>query len=135
LKARVPDPFAIGIGVIVSKVLTMIVAEDMSVYVADLFRVDLREGRSLWPFLTLDLVLTVLFEVCALWMTWYLSRSGQFRAPSIAAGLILLITIVWRWVLNDFGWPLWYEILVLLSVPLALYMLHWAARNHGHARA
>lgn len=135
LKGRLPDLAAILVGVIIAKVLTTFVAEDLVVFVANTFGTDVYEKEGVAAYLWLDVALTFAFEFGALWLTWYLSRSGRFTVPLIAGGAILLITMFWRWGVKDYGWPGWYEITLLLTVPIALCVLRWLSANRGHVAA
>lgn len=74
--------------------------------------------------LILDSGFTYGGELLSFWMTLRLCRSRSFRVVSILAALSWAITIGDRWILNDYGWPLWYEITLLCAAPLALLSLY-----------
>ena len=85
--------------------------------------------------LGLDLIFTYGAELFAFWMTLHLCRSRSFWSAVITAVLCWLIMLGERWVINDYELALWYEIGLLLSVPLALGTLYVRTRGLPGQRA
>jgi peptidoglycan/LPS O-acetylase OafA/YrhL len=132
-EARGPlyDWLAILIGLAVTKFLTMVVSEEIIFTLADFTGADLAHPDDLALYLLIDVFLSTVGEFVAFWMSWRLSRSRRLRIPLSVAALSLLITVVHRWYLNDFGYPLWYELMILATLPCALLLFHLAARRQG----
>jgi hypothetical protein len=136
LKSRAPDLVAIAIGIVVSKILTTYLAEYLVVMTASALGRDVFDQQGgISVFLWLDVLLSFFFELLAFWLAWYVSRSGRFVVPVVVAASVLTLTIVWRWVVKDYGWPGWYEFSLLLTVPVALFVLHWGSDSYDKVGA
>ena len=118
----IPDWAAVLVGLVAHVFLTMFLADELSTLFASAITDDEELATTLS--LVIDLVFTYGGELCALWMTWHLCRSRSFTVVSVLAALALTIMLVDRWMLGDYGWPLWYEIALLCVPPLALASLY-----------
>ena len=122
-----PDVLAIVAGLGIAKLLTMVVSEEIVLFVADAIHADV--GVQPGPFLWMDLVLSGASELLAFWAAWRLSRSRALRVPAIVAVLSLLITFAHRWVFEPMGFPLWYELALLATPAVALLVLYGTVRT------
>ena len=123
----IPDWAAVAVGLAVDVFLCMFVVWELALEFASAFTDDEELADVLSEIL--DLGLNYGAEVFAFWMTLHMSRSRSFRAVSIVAALSWLIMVGDRWMLQDYGFPLWYEISLLFSAPLALATLYARARG------
>jgi len=123
----IPDWAAIAVGIAVYWFLTMVVAWEVATSIAEGISGEAELAETLSEIL--DLGLTYGGELIALWMTLHLCRSRSFAVVSIAAMLFWLIMFVDRWVLEEYGFPEWYEIALLFTVPLALATLYARVRG------
>lgn len=131
----VPDSIAVAIGLGVDKFLTMVVAEEIIFIVAEILGADLDGDDQLAPFLWLDAALSCGFELFAFWVTLWLCRSRRLRVPAATAVLSLIITLVNRWLLIDYGYPQWYELALLAGPPLAFGLLLLMVRKRRTPQA
>jgi hypothetical protein len=125
------DLLAILIALAIAKLLTMVIAEEIVLFLADLVRAELSSDGGFVPFLVIDLILSCASELVAIWVAWRLSRSRRAYVPVAVAAASWIITFVHRWFLNDFGWPQWYEFALLASPPAALLLFYSLARQRG----
>ena len=126
----VPDWAAVVAGLSVDLFLTHYVVWEF----AEGFAYEFTDDEELAGTLSeiLDLGFTYGVEVFAFWMTLRMCRSRSFRVVGILAALSWLIMLGDRWLLEDHGFPLWYEISLLFSAPLAFATLY-ARRSGGFA--
>jgi len=118
----IPNWAAVAVGVAVYMFLTMVVAWELAVLLARGVTDDEELADALAEIV--DLGLTYGGELFAFWMTLHLCRSRSFVVVSIAAALSWLIMFGDRWVLDEYGFALWYEIALLFTPPLALATLY-----------
>jgi hypothetical protein len=121
-----PDALAIIAGLFLIKFLSIVVAEEIVWTVLSLAGTEPGSETEEVAALVSDLILTFGFELFGLWAAWRLSRSRKFRVPALVAGISVVLTFVHRWLLADFGWPLWYEF-ALLVLPGVAAGVMWAA--------
>jgi hypothetical protein len=117
-----PDALAVLMALAASKILTMYVAEAIVVLVFAVLPVD---SSSDSPLLLSDLVLSFGFDYLGLWLAWRWSRSRSFTVPLAVAALSVVTTLIHRWFMNDFGWPLWYELALLTLAPVGLVVFRY----------
>ena len=122
-----PDWVAVLLGVAVEYFLAVYIANSFAIWIAE--GVAGEEEVDSTVSLGLDLVFTYGAELFAFWMTLHICRSRSFWTAAITAALCWLILFAERWVIEESGLALWYEIGLLLSVPLALLTL-WARERH-----
>jgi len=115
----VPDWAAVLIGLVTNKFLAMVVADELSSFLAAIVTED--EALEVTFALTSDLGLTYCAELFAFWMALRICRSRSFWVVIVLAAISWAITFADRWVLNDHGWPFWYE-MALLSVPVLAFI-------------
>jgi hypothetical protein len=122
----IPDWIAVMVGLATNKFLGMIVADQIS----SLFALIVAPGEAAFETasLVIDLALTYSGELFSFWLTLQICRSRSLGAVGILAALSWTITFGDRWILEDYGWPLWYESALLCVAPLALITLY--ARKH-----
>ncbi len=114
------DALAVVAGLFLVKFLSIVVAEEIVWTVLALFGTEPGSEAEEMAALASDLILTFGFELFGLWAAWRLSRSRRLRVPAIVAGASLALTFVQRWLLSQFGWPLWYECALLVLPAIAL---------------
>jgi hypothetical protein len=122
-----PNWAAVVAGLAVDLFLTMLVVWELALNFASVITDDEELADVLSEIL--DLGFTYGAELFAFWMTLHMCRSRSFRVVSIVAALSWLTMVGDRWVLDDHGFPLWYEISLLFTVPLALATLYARARG------
>jgi hypothetical protein len=122
-----PDWVAVLLGVAVEYFLAVYVANGFATWIAE--GVAGEDEVDATFSLGLDLVFTCGAELCAFWMALHLCRSRSFWIPTLTAALCWLIMFGERWLMEDYGFALWYEIGLLLTVPLALATLYVRTRT------
>ena len=122
-----PNWAAVVVGLAVDVFLGMFVVWELALF----FSVAITDDEDLRDVVSeiLDLGFTYGAELFAFWMTLHMCRTRSFRVVSIVAALSWLIMVGDRWVLDDHGFPLWYEIALLFCAPLALATLYARARG------
>jgi hypothetical protein len=117
-----PDALAVAMALVASKILTMYAAEAIVVLVFAILPID---SSSDSPLLVSDLVLSFGFDYLGIWLAWRWSRSRSFAVPLAVAALSVIGTLIHRWLMNNFGWPLWYELALLALAPMGLAVLRY----------
>jgi hypothetical protein len=127
-RGPLPNWVAVLVGLITDKILTVLVADELSSSIAVAISSDVDAEHGLAS-LIIDLALTFGGELFAFWITLRLCRSRSFRVVSLVAVISWAITLGDRWLLADYGWPFWYEIALLCVTPLAFLSLYGLRRQ------
>ena len=123
----IPDWAAVLVGTAISSFLPMEVVWEVAIFSASVFTEDDELGET--SALVVDLGLTYGAELFAFWMTLHLCRSRSLKVVGLTAALCWLIRFVDRWVIGGYDYPLWDEIALLCTIPLAFATLYARARR------
>ena len=127
------DALAIVAGVFLIEFLSIVVAEE--IVWALVFLLDIPPDSEELAALTLDLAFSFGFTLFGFWAAWRLSRSRRLRVPAIVGAICVAITFANRWVLNDYGWPVWYEVSLLLLIPAGVAVMAFFLRRRQRLHA
>lgn len=93
-------------------------------------RFNIPDGSEL-P-LIIDLLLSGAFAGLGLILAWHWASERPFWLLLLVAGGTLAITAVNRWLLEDYGWPQWYEFsLLLVKFAAFLWVGVWLLRREA----